>query len=51
MKKILILFIVLLSSVTARAQIEAVDSPLIIGVKVTPPFIMKSENGYTGLSQ
>ncbi len=53
MRKLLILFIILLGSVTARAQTKSAESPLIVGVKITPPFIMKSEkgeNGYTGLS-
>lgn len=50
MKKLFLLFLVLLGAVTAQAQSKPAQSPLIVGVKITPPFIIKTENGYTGLS-
>jgi ABC-type amino acid transport substrate-binding protein len=51
MKKLLILLTFLLATSTAQAQTESGDRPLTIGIKITPPFIMKAENGgYTGLS-
>jgi len=50
MKKVLIVFILLLGAVTAQAQTDSPDQSLTVGVKITPPFIMKSDNGYTGLS-
>ena len=50
MKKLSVLFLVLLGAVTAQAQTESTKAPLTVGVKITPPFIMKTEAGYTGLS-
>ena len=55
MKKILFLLFLFLATSVAQAQNESRDSPLTspltIGVKITPPFIMETETGgYTGLS-